>query len=186
MLSEDRQFSSAKARQPATRRPVAAILENIRSAGNVGSMFRTADAALLEKLYLCGYTAHPPHPEMEKTALGAADSVPWEFWGRAGKAVEWLQAQEYMVIALEQTPRSLPLEILAPQGRTAMDDGGQSLWRYPLAFVVGNEVEGVSDAVLERCDLHLHIPMLGTKDSLNVAVAFGIAAFALASSSPEA
>ena len=147
------------------RTPMIGILENIRSLWNVGSMFRTADALRLEALMLCGYTAHPPRAEIHKTALGACDTVPWQYWSRAADAIAWLRNSGYRIVAFEHTTHSLPIvsaELSAP-----------------LAFVVGNEVTGVSDAVLELVDAAVEIPMLGTKESLNVAVAFGVGAFAL-------
>lgn len=147
------------------RRPVVGILENIRSAGNVGSMFRSADATLMERLILCGYTAHPPHREIEKTALGSTESVPWEMWGSSVEAVDWLAASGYTVIALERSERSEALTELSPTA--------------PMAFAVGNEAMGLSTQLLERCRVHAHLPMDGLKESLNVAVAFGVAAYLL-------
>lgn len=147
------------------RRPLIGILENIRSAGNVGSMFRTADATLMERLILCGYTAHPPHREIEKTALGSTECVPWEMWGSAVEAVDWLSASGATVLALERTERSVPLTELRPS--------------TPVAFAVGNEATGLSPELLDRCPRHVHLPMDGWKESLNVAVAFGVAAYLL-------
>jgi 23S rRNA (guanosine2251-2'-O)-methyltransferase len=141
------------------------VLENIRSLGNVGSMFRSADATRIERLLLCGFTGHPPRREIEKTALGAQDSVPWEYWTRAAQACQHLRATGYLVLALEHTTRSIPLEQVELPG--------------PTAFVVGNELAGVSDEVLAVCDAAVEIPMAGVKESLNVAVAFGVAAYAL-------
>lgn len=145
--------------------PTVAVLENVRSMGNVGSMFRSADGAGVGRLLLCGFTPHPPRKEIEKTALGATDSVPWEYWTRAADACLWLRAQGYRVVGLERTGTSRPLAGFAPEG--------------PTAFVVGHEVDGIQDTTLEQCDEIRHIPMAGEKASLNVAVAFGIAAYAL-------
>jgi 23S rRNA (guanosine2251-2'-O)-methyltransferase len=147
------------------RLPVCAILENIRSLWNVGSMFRSADAARLQGLHLCGYTPHPPREEIDKTALGAVDHVPWQYWTTAADACDWLRARGYRLLALEHTDRSVDIDAV-PLGPR-------------VAFVVGNEVMGVSDTVLARCDAAMDIPMYGHKESLNVAVAFGVAAYTL-------
>jgi 23S rRNA (guanosine2251-2'-O)-methyltransferase len=154
---------------PPDPRSVAAVLENIRSMGNVGSIFRSADGAGVDRLLISGYTAHPPRTEISKTALGAEEHVAWEYWSRAVEAVAALRQQGYRVIGLEKTSESIELESLL---RADPLDG-------PVAFVVGHEIEGVSDAVLARCDQVAHLPMLGQKDSLNVAVAFGLAAYTL-------
>ncbi len=147
------------------RLPLVGVLENIRSLWNVGSMFRTADALRMEQLYLCGYTAHPPRKEIEKTALGASEVVPWQYWSRGREAVECLRASGYQIIALEHTTPSQPVEEIRLEA--------------PVAFVVGNEVTGVSDEILAVCDTAAEIPMAGLKESLNVAVAFGVAAFSM-------
>ena len=147
------------------RLPVAAVLENIRSLWNVGSMFRTADATRLDSLHLCGYTPHPPRPEIDKTALGATEFVPWRYWTKAPDACHWLRAHGFRVLALELTTRSAPLDTI-PIDR-------------PLAFVVGNEVTGISDETLSHCDGAIDLPMAGRKESLNVAVAFGVCAYGL-------
>ncbi|HKI84712.1 MAG TPA: TrmH family RNA methyltransferase, partial [Candidatus Krumholzibacteria bacterium] len=92
------------------RRPVMGVLENIRSLGNVGSIFRSADAVRFEQLYLCGYTGHPPRPEIEKTALGATQSVPWSYWSKSTEALLWLRESGYQILALEITTKSAPLD----------------------------------------------------------------------------
>jgi tRNA G18 (ribose-2'-O)-methylase SpoU len=148
------------------RLPVYLILENIRSLWNVGSMFRSADGAGIARIYLCGYTARPPRPEISKTALGAENHVPWEGVQDPAKAVKILQHQGIPVLALEQT------------------DSSVSLWEapieLPLGLVVGNEVEGISSHVVSLADGALEIPLHGIKESLNVAVACGIALFEIA------
>jgi len=148
------------------------ILDNIRSLHNVGSMFRTADALGVAKIYLCGYTARPvdrlgrPVKEIEKTALGAERTVPWEHVGQAWRAVEALKKEGVQIIALENNvERVIDLSDLKP--------------RFPVAIVVGNEVLGVSRSILRRADAIASIPMRGRKESLNVAVACGIALYAL-------
>ncbi len=145
------------------RLPIIAVLENIRSMWNVGSMFRTADAARLEQLFLCGYTPHPPRREIDKTALGATDYVPWQYWSAAPQACRWLRERGYKVLALEHTNRSVEI--------------AQVQWPAPMAFVVGNEVTGISDETLAECHAAVELPMAGRKESLNVAVAFGVAAY---------
>ncbi len=148
------------------RHPVTAILDNIRSAHNVGAMLRTADAARLEALVLCGYTPTPEHAGVHKTALGAEDTVPWSHASDPLDAIAALRARGYTIAVLEHTT--------APQ---AVD--GLPLAAFPLALVVGNEVTGVSDAVVAAADLALELPQFGAKHSLNVSVAFGIAAYDL-------
>ena len=167
--SEDplRQAHSLRA---GARRPLVAVLENIRSMGNVGSMFRTADAMCIERILLCGFTAHPPRQEIEKTALGTTESVPWEYWTHAAKALLWLRAEGYRVFALESCSGAVPLSEVRVSG--------------PSALVVGHETAGIAAATLELCDQIVAIPMYGLKDSLNVAVAFGIAAHSLAEQLP--
>ena len=154
---------------------IVAVLENIRSMGNVGSMFRSADGAGLDRLLISGFTAHPPRTGISKTALGAECHVAWEYWSRASDAVAALGQQGYRVIGLEQDDGSVELESLL---RTRPIDG-------PVAFVVGHEVDGVSADVLAACDEVAHLPMLGQKDSLNVAVAFGLAAYTLRRHNPR-
>ncbi len=150
----------------AERHPVAGVLEDIRSLYNVGSCFRTADAMLLRKLVLCGYTPAPPRKEIAKTALGATESVPWQYIRDPVEAVLALKGEGYRVYALEITDRSVSLDVLAGIG-------------YPAALVVGNEIAGVGSGTLAHCDDAIEIPMYGVKHSLNVAVAFGIGAWEL-------
>jgi 23S rRNA (guanosine2251-2'-O)-methyltransferase len=147
---------------------VEALLDNIRSIYNVGSMFRTADGAGIRHLHLCGMTATPEHPKVAKTALGAEEAVGWTFHPNGLDAAEALQQQGYRLWALEGGPRAEPL--FAAQA---------DLSGPPILLVVGNELAGVDPAILERCDRVLLIPMGGVKQSLNVVVAFGIAAYFL-------
>ena len=142
--------------------PLVLVLDNIRSMMNTGSVFRTADAFLVESIILCGFTATPPHREIHKTALGATESVAWRYFEHTDEAVKRLKTAGYKVIALEQTTNSIDLQYLRPEsGR-----------KY--AFVFGNEVKGVDDSVLELCDGIVEIPQFGTKHSLNVSVTAGI------------
>jgi tRNA G18 (ribose-2'-O)-methylase SpoU len=147
------------------RMPVTALLDGIRSAGNVGSMFRTADAANLGGLFLCGMTATPPRPDIEKTALGATETVPWDYRQDASAAVAALRERGVQVVALEQAP-----------GAASYTDFP---YRFPVCFVVGHEVKGVDPATLAAVDAVVEIPMCGAKKSLNVAVSFGVMAFHL-------
>ncbi len=144
------------------KNPIVLVLDNIRSGLNVGSAFRTADAFALEKLCLCGITAKPPHREILKTAIGASESVAWEYFESTQNALNSLKEQGYTVLGLEQTDQSVSLESYQP-------DRGQ---KY--AVVLGNEVKGISNEVLPLLDTCLEIPQFGTKHSLNVSVATGI------------
>lgn len=148
---------------------IVAVLENIRSMGNVGSMFRSADGAGLDRILITGFTAHPPRVEITKTALGAEEHVAWEYWSRAVDAIDALRQQGYRILGLERTDASREIETLF------IDQPIES----PIAFVVGHEITGLSTPVLELCDEIAHLPMHGHKDSLNVAVAFGLAAYTL-------
>ena len=141
--------------------PILVVLDDVRSLNNVGSVFRTADAFRIEKVYLCGITASPPHREIQKTALGATESVDWEYvedlneiMDREGSEVHW--------IALEQAEGSVPLKEFHPKK-------GE---RYALVF--GNEIKGVRQGVIDRCKTVIEIPQYGTKHSLNIAVSAGI------------
>ena len=142
--------------------PVVVILDNIRSAHNVGSFFRTCDAFRIEHLYLCGITAQPPHREITKTAIGATSSVDWTYAQDIVEVVKDLKAQEYEIIGVEQTSSSISLSEM-PIDATK---------KYTLIF--GNEVQGLSDSVLSLLDQAVEIPQYGTKHSLNVAVCGGI------------
>ena len=141
--------------------PLIVILDNIRSIYNVGSVFRTADAFRLEKIYLCGITSVPPHPEIHKTALGAEESVDWEYASSTLEIVDRLKQEGYRVYAVEQAEGSTMLNDFHPA-----DD--------KLAIVMGNEVKGVQQEVINRADGCLEIPQYGTKHSLNVSVTTGI------------
>ena len=136
------------------------VLDNVRSALNVGSVFRSADAFRIAHIHLCGITAQPPHREISKTALGATESVPWSYHESTADAVKALQADGMKVYALEQVEGSIPLEQMPVSA--------------PLAIVFGHEMEGVSQDVVDLCDGALEIAQSGTKHSLNVAVCAGI------------
>lgn len=147
--------------------PLVVLLDNVRSMHNVGAIFRTADAFRLEKILLCGITAAPPHPLIHKTALGAEDSVDWEYFEYSHKALDDWKNKGYTIACLEQTTNSIMLGNTKP----AIDKG--------IVLIVGNEVHGVDDSLVEKCDFCIEIPQYGTKHSLNVSVATGIALFEL-------
>ena len=144
------------------------VLDNIRSAYNVGSIFRTADGAGVNKICVCGYSPTPDDRKVVKTALGAECFVPWEYYRQAWRLLEKLKAAGMQIVALEQTKKSINYRKLKP--------------RFPLALVVGNEVKGLSKGVLKYADKIIAIPMYGQKESLNVAVAAGIAIYKLIAS----
>ena len=141
------------------------ILDNIRSAHNVGSAFRTCDSFKADKLWLCGICATPPSAEIRKTALGAEESVPWEYSGSTLDVVNKLKSEGYTVVSVEQTVNSVSLENFSPAT-------GSGTRKY--AFIFGNEVDGVSQEVVDASDFSLEIPQFGTKHSLNVSVAIGV------------
>jgi 23S rRNA (guanosine2251-2'-O)-methyltransferase len=143
--------------------PIVLVLDNVRSLNNVGSAFRTGDAFRVDKIYLCGITGTPPHRDIQKTALGATESVEWEYFLNTSLALEKLKAQDFVICALEQVDRSIMLNEFEVNKEN----------KYALIF--GNEVFGVEDEVLNACDHVLEIPQLGTKHSLNISVSLGIA-----------
>lgn len=153
------------------RRPIYCLLDSIRSLYNVGSIFRTADGARISRLILTGYTPHPPRYEIEKTALGATSTVPWEYIRDPLAAVDRLRQEGIRIVLLEQTDGSIPYYDVAPAD-------------FPLCLVVGNEISGVSGDLVSRADGAIEIPMYGMKQSLNAAVAFGIAVFELSRHCP--
>ena len=142
--------------------PLVVVLDDVRSMYNVGSVFRTSDAYRVEGVFLCGITAQPPHPEIHKTALGAEDSVEWKYFADAKEAVSSLQQMGYQVFAIEQVEGSTMLQNL-----TLPADGH-------FAIVLGNEVKGVQQEVVDMCDGCLELPQFGTKHSLNVSTTAGI------------
>lgn len=146
----------------ADKLPVCIVLDNIRSLHNVGSAFRTGDAFTVEKIYLTGITGTPPHREIQKTALGATESVAWVYQENVETAINQLKQEGYTIVIVEQTTASVPLHQFVPK----QDE------KYALVF--GNEVNGVSDEVIPLGDLALEIPQQGTKHSLNVSVCMGI------------
>ena len=142
--------------------PVVVVLDNVRSMNNVGSIFRSADAFLLEAIYLCGYTPRPPHRDIQKTALGATETVRWEYHEAIVPALLQLKQNGYAICAVEQAEGSIMLQDLTMQKSAK------------IALVFGNEVEGVQDEVINICDQCIEIPQAGMKHSLNISVAAGI------------
>ena len=145
--------------------PVIIVLDNIRSMENVGSFFRTADAFRIEAIYLCGITARPPHREIHKTALGADESVDWKYFETTADACEHLKSKNYSIFAVEQVENSIKLNDFKTPAMSA--------------YIFGNEVDGVDDAVLPYCEQAIEIPQEGTKHSLNVSVSGGIVMYHL-------
>lgn len=158
---------SPSAFKEAEKTPVVVVLDNIRSALNVGSCFRTADAFILEHVYLCGITATPPHREILKTALGATETVGWSHHANTADLIPALKEKGYQIIAVEQADKSISLEEF------------EILPGKKYALIFGNEVGGVDDEALALCDYCLEIPQFGTKHSINVAVCIGIVSWEL-------
>lgn len=150
------QFKEAK------KAPIVIVLDNIRSAHNVGSFFRTSDAFRIAHIYLCGITAQPPSNEIRKTALGATESVEWSYHEQTEDVVEKLQQKGFLVAGIEQVDNPVMLEDYKNENN------------QPIALVFGNEVKGVQQSVLDKCDLAIEIPQYGTKHSINVSVSGGI------------
>ena len=150
----------------ANKRPIVVVMDNIRSMHNVGSVFRTADGFLIDGICLCGFTPQPPHRDIHKTALGATETVDWLFYEQTTEAVTALKERGYKVYAIEQTEGSISLEQFKEQYPNVKDEF--------LAFVFGNEVDGVSEEVIAACDGVIEIPQWGMKHSLNISVAAAI------------
>jgi tRNA G18 (ribose-2'-O)-methylase SpoU len=146
------------------KKPIVVICDNIRSLENVGSIFRTSDAFLVEKVYLCGISGKPPHHKISKTALGSERWIDWEYQSQAWRLVDKLKKDlNFFIVSLENNTKGEIINNFSP--------------KFPLALVIGNEIKGVSKSVLKRSDKIVSIPMYGKKESLNVAVAFGIALY---------
>jgi len=144
----------------AKKTPIVIVLDNIRSLNNIGSIFRTADAFLIEAVYLCGITAQPPHREIQKTALGATESVQWKYFGSTTEAVTELKIKNYQIVVIEQAENSIMLDKFNPKNK--------------LGVIFGNEVNGVEQDVVNLSDCVVEIPQYGTKHSLNVSVSLGV------------
>lgn len=150
----------------ANKLPVYVVLNSIRSSYNVGSIFRTSDGAMIEKLYLCGYTPCPPKKEVLKTALDSQESVDWEYVENPIEIVKELKSKGVKICALEQTDKSIPHYSVKSN-------------EFPLCLIVGNEIKGVSQELIDLCDFSIEITQYGIKQSLNVAVAYGVSIFEL-------
>ena len=153
--------------------PVYVVLNSIRSSYNVGSIFRTSDGAMIEKLYLCGYTPYPPHPDLPegkkevlKTSLGATESVDWEYLKDPKIVIQEMKQKRIKICALELTEKSFPYYEMKKD-------------IFPICLLIGNEINGVSQELLDMCDFSIEIPQFGIKQSLNVAVAYGVTIFKL-------
>jgi tRNA G18 (ribose-2'-O)-methylase SpoU len=161
-LNEELGRKSVDQFRDSEKSPFSIILDNVRSHNNIGSVFRTADAFLVEKIYLCGITAVPPHRDIQKTALGATESVLWEYRETTVEAVNELKSSGYSIVAIEQVDGSVVLQdFRVMQGK-----------KYALIF--GHEINGVDQAVIDLCDHCIEIPQFGTKHSFNIAVSAGI------------
>ncbi len=145
-----------------SKTPLIIILDNIRSLNNIGSVFRTSDAFLIKKIYLCGITATPPHKDIQKTALGSTETVDWEYVENTLEVVEKLKAENVKICAIEQAENATMLDTFTPEKETT----------YALVF--GNEVKGVSQQVVSASDVVIEIPQFGTKHSLNISVSCGV------------
>lgn len=146
----------------ASKTPLILVLDNLRSLNNIGSVFRTADAFLIKKIYLCGITAQPPNKDIHKTALGATDSVDWEYRANTIDLIQDLKAEGVITVAIEQAERATSLESHSPEKNKTY------------ALVYGNEVKGVDQDVVSTCDMVIEIPQFGTKHSLNISVSVGV------------
>jgi len=139
------------------------ICDNIRSLENVGSIFRTSDALGVSKIFLCGISGRPPHHKISKTALGAENAIPFEYYRQTSRLIDKLKKDKINIIALEQSKTSIDYSKFKP--------------KFPLALIVGNEVKGINSRILKKCDKIIELPMRGKKESLNVSVSFGIAGY---------
>jgi 23S rRNA (guanosine2251-2'-O)-methyltransferase len=162
LLNEELERKSVDEFKSASKTPIIIVLDNVRSLNNVGSVFRTADAFLIEAIYLCGITGTPPHKEIQKTALGATESVAWNYYKTTSDAVAELKQNNYFVYAIEQTEQSVMLSDFMP------------LKNQKLAVIFGNEVKGVEQEVINISNGVIEIPQIGTKHSLNIAVSVGV------------
>ena len=162
LLNSELERKSIQQFRESPKIPVVIVLDNIRSQSNIGSVFRTSDAFLIEAIFLCGITAQPPHREIQKTALGATESVVWKYFSTTTEAVDYLRSKGYILIAVEQAEGSINLQdIKIEKGK-----------KYALIF--GHEINGVAQDIVDRCDMCTEIPQFGTKHSFNIAVSAGI------------
>jgi 23S rRNA (guanosine2251-2'-O)-methyltransferase len=162
LLNKELERKTVQQFRESKKSPFIIVLDNVRSQSNIGSIFRTADAFLTEAVYLCGISATPPHREIQKTALGATETVAWKYFPKTMDAVKSLRADGYQIIAVEQAEGSIPLD----EFKTEKNN------KYALIF--GHEITGVDQEVLNNCDSCIEIPQFGTKHSFNIAISVGI------------
>lgn len=162
LLNEELKRKTVDEFKRSAKTPLIVVLDNVRSLHNVGSVFRTADAFLVESLYLCGITGTPPHKEIQKTALGSAETVEWKYFKTTAEAVALLKQNGYTVYAIEQAERAIALNQFGP----GVDE--------KIAVIFGHEVKGVEQEVINMCDGVIEIPQTGMKHSLNIAVSAGV------------
>lgn len=162
ILNEDLDRLDVDAFKKAEKTPLIIILDDVRSLNNIGSVFRTSDAFLIEKIYLCGITATPPHREINKTAIGATETVEWEYCEDVVALVQKLKSEGIKVYAVEQVENSIMLQNFEPSAN------------QKTAVIFGNEVKGVAQAAIDECNGSIELPQFGTKHSLNIAVSVGI------------
>lgn len=162
LLNEELNRKSLDEFKQAIKTPIVIVLDNVRSLNNVGSVFRTADAFLVEAVYLCGITGTPPNKDIQKTALGSTDSVSWKYFKTTLEAVEELKQNNYNVYAIEQAQSAIMLDSFKPDKSKK------------LAIIFGNEVKGVEQEAIDASDGVIEIPQVGTKHSLNIAVSVGV------------
>lgn len=167
LANEELQRKTVEEFKQASKNPIVVVLDNIRSLNNVGSAFRTADAFLLEAVYLCGVTGTPPNPEIHKTALGATDSVSWKHFKSTKECIAELKENGYTICSVEQADRSVMLNAFKKESDKKF------------ALVFGNEVYGVEQEIIDASDVVIEIPQFGSKHSLNVSVSIGIVAWEL-------
>jgi len=162
ILNEDLNRKSINDFKQAEKFPFVVVLDNIRSMNNVGSVFRTSDAFLCEKIFLCGITPKPPHRDIQKTALGATESVEWEYYENTENVINILKESDYIIASIEQVENAVMLNDFIPDKNK----------KY--AFIFGHEVKGVSQKIVDISDTCLEIPQIGTKHSLNISVSAGV------------
>lgn len=162
LLNEELDRLNINEFKQAAKVPIVVVLDNVRSMNNIGSVFRTADAFLIEAIFLCGITAVPPHKDIHKTALGATDSVKWNYYNETSDAIDYLKSKDYQILGVEQTENSTMLQNFTTNIRA----------KYAVVF--GHEVRGVQQSIIDQCDGTIEIPQFGTKHSLNISVCAGI------------
>jgi len=162
LLNSELHRKSKSEFKSAEKIPLTIVLDNIRSMNNIGSVFRTSDAFLIEKILLCGITAQPPHNDIRKTALGATESVEWQYFEKTENAINFLKQNSYIIISIEQVEESIMLQNFNIEKNN----------KYALIF--GNEVKGVQQEIVDKSDFCIEIPQEGTKHSLNISVSAGI------------